>query len=102
MRLVSSPAQLFQRELNLALGGQGKGAGVAAFQADFAAGEAAKGMRHNRLAGFGVPFKDVVGAEVEALQVCTAKIRVNGGKPREFLAKIIQQGHFSVLYASHE
>ena len=102
MRLVSRPTQFFQRDLNLAFGGQGNGAGVAAFEADFAAGEAAKWMRHDRPAGFAVPFKDVMRAEVEALEVRAAGVRVNRGKPREFLAKIAQQRHFSTLYASHE
>jgi hypothetical protein len=36
------------------------------------------------------------------LEVRAAGVRVNRGKPREFLAKIAQQRHFSTLYASHE
>jgi hypothetical protein len=71
-------------------------------ETDFAAGETAKGMRHDGLAGFTVPFKDIVRAEVEAFQVGEAGIRVNRGKPRKFLAKIGQQRHFSILQESHE
>jgi hypothetical protein len=59
-------------------------------------------MRHKGPAGFGIPFKDVVRAEVKAIQIRAAGISVNGGKPREFLAKVGQQGHFFILYASHE
>jgi len=101
-RLVFHPTQLFQSNLKLAFSRQGDSAGGAAIQADLAAGEAAKRVRHERPAGFGVPFKDVVRAEVEALEVRAADVRINRGKPREFLAKIAQQGHSSILYASHE
>ena len=96
------PPQFLEGGLEFAFGGQGNGAGVAAFQADFAAGETAKGMRHEWSAGFAVPFKDVVRAEVEALQVRAAEVRVNGGKPREFLAKITHEGHSTSLQASQE
>jgi hypothetical protein len=99
--MVCCPTQFLEGGVEFAFGGQGNGAGVAAFQADFAAGETAKGMRHEWPAGFGVPFKDIVRAEVEALQVRAAEVRVNGGKPRKFLTKIIQQGHSYILYASH-
>ncbi len=102
VRFVSRRAQLFQGGLKLAFGRQGNGAGIAAFEADFAAGEAAKWMRYDRPAGLGIPFKDVVRAEVETLEVGAAGVRVNGGKPRKFFAKIAQQGHFSTLHASHE
>src|SRR5208283_4407721 len=87
------PAQLLQGDLKLVFGGQGNGARIAPFEADFAAGETAKWMRHDRPAALGVPIKNIVRTEVEALEVGTAGVRVNGGKPREFLAKMAQQGH---------
>jgi hypothetical protein len=95
-------AQLFQADLKFMFGRQGNSASVAAFEADFAAGETAKWMRHGRPAGFGVPFKDVVRAEVEALEVRTARFRVNRRKPGKFLAERAQHGHSSILHASHE
>src|SRR5271157_1257885 len=101
-RLVSRPAELFQGDLKLAFGRQGDGAGVAPFEADFAAGEAPKWMRHDRAAALGVPFKDVVRTEVEALKVGAAGAMVNGGKPRKFLAKMAQQRHSFILHESHE
>ena len=64
MRVVSRMAQPFQDDLQLAFSGQGKSAGAAPFEADLASGEAANGMRHNGLPGLGVPFKNVVRAEV--------------------------------------
>ena len=101
-RLACLSAQLFQCNLKLAFGRQGNGAEGATFKADLAAGEAAKRMGHERPAGFGIPFKDVVRAEVKALEVRATGIRINRGKPRKFFAKIAQQGHFSILHASHE
>ncbi len=97
VNLVFFSAQLFQSILKLTFGGQGNGAGGAASQADLAAGEAAERVGHERLAGFGVPLKNVVRTEIKALQVPAAGTRVNRGKPRNFLAKIAQQGHFSSL-----
>ena len=67
MNLVFFSAQLFQSNLKLMLGRQGNGAGGAAFKADLAAGEAAQRMSHERLAGLGVPLKDVVRTEIKAL-----------------------------------
>jgi hypothetical protein len=100
--LISRPAEFFQRDLKLKFGGQRDGGGIATLKADFAAGKATEGMRHERLAGFGVPFKDVVRAEIQALKVLAAQIDVNGRKPREFLPKIVHQGHASILHASQE
>lgn len=100
--LVLRLAQPFPRKLNLALGGQGNSAGGAAFDADFTAREAAKWMRHDGITRPGVPFKDIVRTEIEALKVRAAGVVVNGGKPREFLAKITQQGHSTFLQVSHE
>jgi hypothetical protein len=102
VRLVFHPAQLIQGDLKLAFGRQGNGAGVAPFNANFAAGEAAKWMRHDRFTGLGVPFKDLMRTEIEALEVGTAGAGIDGGKPREFFAKIAQQGHPPILHESHE
>jgi hypothetical protein len=93
--LISGSTQLFQSELKFFFGGQRDGARLATFQADFAPGETAKWMRHDRLARFGVPLKNVMRAEVEALEILAAEIGVNGRKPRELLTKIGRKGHFS-------
>jgi hypothetical protein len=76
--------------LELAFGGQGKGAGIAALEADFATRKAARGMGHERSAGFRVPFKDVVRAEVEALEVREADVVIDAGKPQEFFAEMAE------------
>jgi hypothetical protein len=100
--LVPRPTQIFEVNLKLAFSGQGNGAGGATFQANLAAGKAAQRMRHDRLARVRVPCKDVVRAEVKALQVGTTGVTVDRGKPWKFPAQEAQQGHFSILQSSHE
>ena len=73
--------------------GQGNGAGGAAFNANLAARQAAKWMCYKRLPGFVVPFKNVVRAEVEALKVGQAHVRVNPREPGEVLAKVVEEMH---------
>lgn len=92
---TSGPTELFQRELEFFFGGQGDRAGDATFQADFTPRQASKWMCHDGLARFGVPLKNIVRAEIEALEILPAEIGVNGRKPRKLLTKISRKGHFS-------
>jgi hypothetical protein len=55
-----------------------------------------------RPAGFRIPFKDVVRAEVEALEILNAGFVINGGKPGKFLAEIAEHLHHSFLFQSQE
>jgi hypothetical protein len=82
--------------------GERNGTGVTTLQADFAAGEAAQGVGHARLPGFPIPFKDVVRAEVEALEILNAGFVINGGKPGESFAEITEQLHRAFLLPSQE
>lgn len=75
------PAQPFHCGLEFLFGRQGNRTGVAAFKADFTAWQAAKWVRYNWLPGFRIPFKDIVWAEVEAMEIPAAELSVNGGKP---------------------
>jgi hypothetical protein len=92
---ISGSTQLLQRELEFFFGGQGDRAGDATFQTDFAPRQASKWMRHDGLARSGVPLKNVVRAEIEAPEILSAEIGVNGRKPRKLLTKIGRKGHFS-------
>jgi hypothetical protein len=42
---------------------------------------------HERPAGFRIPFKDVVGAEIEALEILNAGFVINGRKPGNFFSQ---------------
>ena len=88
-----SSTKLVQCDLQFVLGREGYRAGVTTVEAYFAAGEATKRVRHDGLSGLGVPFKDIVRAEVEALQVCATRVRVDGREPWEFLTKVVEQWH---------
>jgi hypothetical protein len=100
--LVFRAPQILEVSLKLALSGQGNGTGGAAFQAYLPTGKAPQRMRHNRLARLRIPFKDIVRAEVKALQVRTTGVTINRGKPRKFSTQEAQQWHSSILQLSHE
>jgi hypothetical protein len=52
-------------------------------------------MRHKGLPGLGVPFKNVVRAEIQALKVGATGLRVDRGSPRKRLAEMAQLKHVS-------
>jgi hypothetical protein len=56
-------------------------------------------MRNEWTARFGIPIKHIVRAEIEALEIPAAGVRVNRGIPREFVTKEIQEhsSTFSVI-----
>jgi hypothetical protein len=82
--------------------GEGDGSGVATLQADFAAWKASQGVGHEGPAGFRIPFKHVVRAKVEALEILNAGFVINGGKPGKLFAEIAEQLHRSFLFQSQE
>jgi hypothetical protein len=96
------PAQLIQGRVKFAPGRQGDRATCAAFEADLATREATKRMSHDRQAGFDVPFKYVVGTEVETSKIGAARVRVQGRKPRDLFAKTVYQGLSILVQLSHE
>ena len=85
--LVPRPPQTLEVNLKLAFSRQGNGAGGAAFQAYLAAGKAAQRMRHDRTARLSIPFKDIMRAEVKALDVGATSVTINRGKPWKFPAQ---------------
>ena len=54
-------------------------------------------MGHYGPAGLDIPLKDVVRAEVEALQIGPAGAGVNDGEPGEFFAQVVKQSHVDNL-----
>ena len=100
--LLNLLPQSLEGDMEFVFGGQGNGTIIAAVEADLAAGQAAQGMRHHGPAGFWVPFKDVVRAKVEALQILAAGVVIDAGKPRESLAQMAEQRHGFFLPQAHE
>ena len=84
------------------LGWQRNGSGSAAFHADLATGKTTQWVGHNGPSGLNVPLKNVVRAEVEALQIRAAGAGVNDGEPGEFLTQVIKQRHIDNLQSLHE
>jgi hypothetical protein len=59
-------------------------------------------MGHEGLAGLWLPFKDVVRAEVQALEIGEADVVVDSGKPQTFVAEMAEYRQSFFLRQSHE
>jgi hypothetical protein len=59
-------------------------------------------MGHEGLAGLWLPFKDIMRAEVQALEVGEADVVVDTGKPQALVAEMAEYRQSFSLRQSHE